>query len=137
MTDYRELLRLRSLGLNHSQIALSAGVARQTVITTLARAIAIGMDWRTAEGLSNKELAAVLFPPSKSKTVFKMPEYAEVADRWLFASYYRGSAKTLYAGSRLSEAAFGSADVTIIVDIAINRIGKIDLYQLSVFLQYV
>ena len=75
MTDYRELLRLRNLGLNHSQIALSAGVARQTVITTLARAIAIGMDWRTAEGLSDKELAAELFPPSKSKTVFKMPDY--------------------------------------------------------------
>ena len=60
MTDYRELLRLRSLGLNHSQIAISAGVARQTVITTLKRAIAIGIDWRAAENLSDKELAEEL-----------------------------------------------------------------------------
>ena len=75
MTDYRELLRLRSLGLNHSQIALSAGVSRQTVITTLARAIATGMDWQTAESLNDKEIAAKLFPQSETKQVFKMPDY--------------------------------------------------------------
>ena len=78
MTDYRELLRLRNLGLNHSQIALSAGVARQTVITTLTRAIAIGMDWQTAENLDDKKLAASLFPPSETKPVFKMPDYDHV-----------------------------------------------------------
>ena len=32
MTNYREILRLRSLGLNHSQIAESMGIARQTVV---------------------------------------------------------------------------------------------------------
>ena len=78
MTNYRELLRLRSLGLNHSQIALSASVTRQTVITTLSRAIAIGMDWQNAENLSDKELSAKLFPPSEMKPVFKMPEYADI-----------------------------------------------------------
>ena len=35
MTNYREILRLRSLGLNHSQIAESMGIARQTVVSTL------------------------------------------------------------------------------------------------------
>ena len=75
MTDYRELLRLRSLGLNRSQIALSAGVARQTVITALTRAVVIGMDWQSAENLSDKELASKLFPPSDSKPTFKMPDY--------------------------------------------------------------
>jgi len=31
MTNYREVLRLRSLGLKHSQIAKSMAIARQTV----------------------------------------------------------------------------------------------------------
>jgi transposase len=75
MTDYREILRLRSLGLNHSQIAVSAGIARQTVITTLSRAIAQGMDWQAAESLSDKELSTTLFPPTETKSSFKMPDY--------------------------------------------------------------
>ena len=78
MTDYREILRLRSLGLNHSQIAASAGIARQTVITTLSRAIALGMDWQAAESLNDKELSAKLFPPTETKSAFKMPDYEHV-----------------------------------------------------------
>jgi len=75
MTDYRELLRLRSLGLNHSQIAVSAGVARQTVITTLTRARVLGLDWQSVESLSDRDLSATLFPPTNTKLVFKMPDY--------------------------------------------------------------
>ena len=78
MTDYREILRLRSLGLNHSQIAVSAGIARQTVITTLTRAITVGVDWHSAESLSDKELATTLFPPASTKPVFTMPDYEYV-----------------------------------------------------------
>lgn len=78
MTNYREILRLRSIGLNHSKIALSAGVTRQTVITTLARAIAIGIDWRNAENLNDKELAEKLHPSSETKPTFKMPDYEYV-----------------------------------------------------------
>lgn len=78
MTDYREILRLRSLGFNHSQIATSTGVARQTVITTLTRAIAIGLDWNDAEGLSDRELLQRLIPPADTKPVFKMPDYGYV-----------------------------------------------------------
>jgi transposase len=78
MTDYREILRLRSLGLNHSQLAASAGVARQTVITALSRAIALGLDWQGVESMSDKALAAVLFPPTNAKPVFKMPDYEYV-----------------------------------------------------------
>jgi DNA-binding transcriptional regulator LsrR (DeoR family) len=48
MTDYREILRLRYLGINHSQIAASLGISRQTVVTTLQRAASQGVDWQTA-----------------------------------------------------------------------------------------
>jgi len=45
MTNYREIMRLRSLGLNNSQIAESLGASRTTVIHTLQRAAAQGLDW--------------------------------------------------------------------------------------------
>ena len=38
MTDYREILRLESLEINHPQIALSVGCTRQTVISVLKKA---------------------------------------------------------------------------------------------------
>jgi len=75
MTDYREILRLKSLGLNNSQITESMGIARQTVITTLQRAAAQGLDWQTAESLSDKELAARLFGQGDGKPRYKMPDY--------------------------------------------------------------
>ena len=78
MTDYREILRLRSLGINHSQIALSMGISRQTVVTVLQRAGVLHVDWQTAEGISDQELARRLFPPNEGKIEYKMPDYAYI-----------------------------------------------------------
>ena len=75
MTNYREILRLTSLGINNKQIAESMGIARQTVITTLQRAVAHGLDWQNAESLSDRELATKLFPQESGKQTFKMPDY--------------------------------------------------------------
>lgn len=58
MTNYREILRLRSLGLNNSQIAESTAISRPTVIAAVQRATALGLDWQAAENLSDKELGA-------------------------------------------------------------------------------
>ena len=62
MTKYREILRLSSLGINHRQIAEGMGIARQTVVTALQRVAGQGLDWAAAEPLSDRELAARLFP---------------------------------------------------------------------------
>lgn len=75
MTNYREILRLRSLRINHSRIAESMGIARQTVVTTLQRAAAQGLDWQCAESLSDRDLAARLFPSGEGKLAYKMPDY--------------------------------------------------------------
>ena len=75
MTDYRELLRLQNLGFNNSQIAASAGIARQTVITALQRASVQGLNWQTAESLSDRELAKILFPPATGKGTYKTPDF--------------------------------------------------------------
>lgn len=75
MTNYREILRLSSLGLNRTQIADSLGASRTTVIHALQRAVAQGLDWQTAEPLSDKELADRLFPQGAGSAGHKMPDY--------------------------------------------------------------
>ena len=75
MTNYREILRLSSLGIKNKQIAEGMGIARQTVITTLQRATAQSLDWQAAESLTDKEIAARLFPQGDGKPSYKMPDY--------------------------------------------------------------
>ena len=75
MTDYREIMRLRSLGLNHNQIAESLGASRTTVIHTLQRAAAQSLDWQAAESLKDKEIAVLLFPGGEGVPSYKEPDY--------------------------------------------------------------
>jgi len=75
MTNYREILRLRSLGLNRTQIAESLRASRTTVIHALQRASTQGLDWQAAESMSDRELAAKLFPAGEGKPSYKMPDY--------------------------------------------------------------
>ena len=57
MTNYREILRLKSLGFNNRQIADSSGATRQTVIAVLQRAAVCELSYHVAETLSDRELA--------------------------------------------------------------------------------
>lgn len=75
MTNYREILRLKSLGMNRTRIAESLGASRTTVIHTLQRATAQGLDWQTAEPLSDKQISERLFGLGEEKTAYKMPDY--------------------------------------------------------------
>ena len=45
MTNYREILRLDSMGLNKTEIAASCGCSRNTVANTLKRAAECGLSW--------------------------------------------------------------------------------------------
>lgn len=78
MTDYREVLRQRSLGLSRTQIANSLGLSRTTVINTLQRAAALALDWGTAEAMSDRELTLKLFPTGDGKPRYKLPDYERV-----------------------------------------------------------
>ena len=78
MTNYREILRLHSLGLNKTEIASSCRCARNTVAATRQRAANCGQHWPQPEGRSDTQLSERLFPPSTSKPVYKMPDYAYV-----------------------------------------------------------
>jgi len=78
MTNYREILRLSSLGVNRKQIAESMGIARQTVITALQRAAALGLDWQSVEAMSDREIAVQMYPKGGGGLSYKMPDYEYV-----------------------------------------------------------
>lgn len=74
MTNYREILRLRNLGLNNSQIAAGCGVSRTTVLKVLQRANECEINYVSAHELSDMELAKLLFPTESNKPIYKMPD---------------------------------------------------------------
>ena len=78
MTNYREILRLDSLGLNKTQIAESLGCSRTTVIHVLRQAEASCISYPLPEGMSDKALSEKLYPPSETKPVFRMPDYEQI-----------------------------------------------------------
>ena len=57
MTNYREILRLHSLGLNKAEIASSCRCARNTVAATLQHAANCGLQWPLSEEMSDKQLS--------------------------------------------------------------------------------
>ena len=62
MTNYREILRLHSLGLNKTEIAASLHCARNTVAATLQRAGNCGLQWPLPDEMSDRQLADLLLP---------------------------------------------------------------------------
>ena len=75
MTNYREILRLSSLGLNNTQIAQSCACSRTTVIQTLRLAREKGLSHPLPEEMSDKQLAEILFPSAPEPRGYKMPDY--------------------------------------------------------------
>jgi len=67
MTNYREILRLSSLGILKQNIAVSCGCSRNTVANVIKAAEKNGLGWENAAGLNNNELAKRLFPSSQHK----------------------------------------------------------------------
>jgi transposase len=75
MTNYREMLRLRHLGLNNSQIADGMGASRTTVRRILAQAEMLELSYEAASALSDRELLKALFPDGGNVPAFTMPDY--------------------------------------------------------------
>jgi transposase len=72
MTDYREILRLNSLGINKANIAASYECSRNTVASALKLAKAYGLKWPLPDNMSNKDLAEKLYPLRKQHPAYKM-----------------------------------------------------------------
>ncbi len=79
MTDYREILRLKSLGFSERNIALSCPCSRNTVSKVLKRAEEFGISWPLTNEQTNAVLEDTLYPKgSKSIKNKKMPDLAYV-----------------------------------------------------------
>lgn len=78
MTNYREILRLNSLGVSRRGIASSLSCSRNTVAKVLQRAIEIGLEWPLPESLSNQMIGDKLFPADKLTSKYQMPDYSQV-----------------------------------------------------------
>ena len=75
MTNYKEILRLKSLGMAHADIAASCGCGRNTVTRVLNRARECGLTWETVQKLASNEIKKQLFPTDEAKPIYKMPDY--------------------------------------------------------------
>lgn len=78
MTNYREILRLHSLGISNKQIAESCGCSRTTVISVLQKAQDGGINWKTVIELSDREISKLFSTTVETKPVYKMPDYEYV-----------------------------------------------------------
>ena len=77
MTDYREILRLYSLGFSKQSIADSCNCARNTVRSVLETAQAHGITWQGSKTPSNEVLRKQLFP-GFSAVQYRMPDYEQI-----------------------------------------------------------
>ena len=74
MTNYKEIIRLHSLGLNKTRIAESCGCARSTVITALHKAEENGLSWNAVKNLSSEEVARKLYPATSMGQQYSIAE---------------------------------------------------------------
>ena len=75
MTNYKEIIRLHSLGLNKTRIAESCGCARSTVITALHKAEENGLSWNAVKNLSSEKVTRKLCPATSMGQRYSMPDY--------------------------------------------------------------
>lgn len=79
MVDYREILRLFSLGNSIRSIANIVQSSRDTVSTTIKVAKAAGISWPLDDDVSNQDLQEVLFPGKYAyASPYTVPDYAYI-----------------------------------------------------------
>lgn len=80
MRNIENVLRLHARGLSTRRISLAAGVSKTSVIEYLRRAAAAGLSWPLPDGLDERALERLLFPPpaSAKEREFTEPNWALV-----------------------------------------------------------
>lgn len=86
MTKYREILRLRRLGLSQNDIASSCHVSKKTVNRVLKLAQEHNLRWPLEESLTDREIDKIIHPDgntAKKTTDRKMPDFEHVKNELL------------------------------------------------------
>jgi len=74
MAEFREILRLSSLGLSGRSIAGSVSRSRNTVAEVLARAKKLGLEWPLSLDVTDEELKKMLFPEKEKTASARTPD---------------------------------------------------------------
>lgn len=83
MTNYHEILRLKSLGVSERNIALSCSCSRNTVSKVVKRAAELGINWTTSDNKTNSEWQVLLFPKENEATIKRAPNYVYIRNELL------------------------------------------------------
>lgn len=76
MTKYREILRLKSLGISDRDIAVSCGISRNTVARVCKKANENNISWPLSENMTDKVLEEMLYPKKEvSVSDKRMPDF--------------------------------------------------------------
>ena len=67
MTNYREILRLKALGMSKRETAASVGCSRNTVVEVLRRTEEKRLSYLLQEELTDNKFAELLYPSAASK----------------------------------------------------------------------
>jgi len=78
MTNHKEILRLKKLGLSNAEIAAACCCGRNTVTRTLKRASETGLNWTRVQSMSLEEVYSKLFPGSEDRVQYRMPDYEQI-----------------------------------------------------------
>lgn len=79
MTDYREILRLKSLGFSERNIALNCSCSRNTVSSALKRARELGIAWPLGPEATNFVLQEKFYPKvNENLSDRQMPDFAHI-----------------------------------------------------------
>ena len=93
MTNYREILRLASLGLSQQNIADSSGVSKKTVNRVLKRARELDIFWPLEPDETDAVLADKLFPSTLKQvsSTKRMPDFDYIRKELLHNGVTRSS----------------------------------------------
>ena len=78
MVNYREILRLRSLGYSQRQIASSVRSSRDTVSQVCRLATIHGLEWPLPDGMTNQVIQETFFPLQLDSNARRIPDYAKM-----------------------------------------------------------
>ena len=78
MVNYREILRLQSLGYSQRQIASSVRSSRDTVSQVCRLAVIHGLEWPLPDEVTNQVIQETFFPAQLDSSSRRIPDYAKM-----------------------------------------------------------
>ncbi|SHL79847.1 hypothetical protein SAMN02745136_05720 [Anaerocolumna jejuensis DSM 15929] len=78
MTNYREILRLKSLSFSERNIALSFRCSRDTMSKVVKRANELHISWSVEDRTTDSVLEETMFPQTKANTIKRTPDFSYI-----------------------------------------------------------